>query len=168
MSLVMNSNAAFVYLLARRYDEAIERARRTIELHPSSSFPYIWSGWAYTQAGRFTEALDQLLQSVASSGRTAPFLSSLGHVYAAAGQAGEARNILVELEEMARQRYVPSYDFAAIHAGLGDKETVLCCPEQACDERSAWLILHKVDARFDPFRSDPRFDQILVRLGLTR
>ncbi|HEY6946082.1 MAG TPA: winged helix-turn-helix domain-containing protein [Candidatus Acidoferrum sp.] len=167
LSLVMNSNCAFIYLLARRYEEAIERARRTIELDPNNPIPLLWLGWAYTQTKRLGEALHQLRKSVAISGRIARYLSSLGHVYALAGQTAEARKVLVELEEMAKQRYVSSYDFAAIHAGLGDKEAVFSWLEKSYNERSSWLALLGGDARFDAFRTDPRFDQLLVRLGLT-
>jgi TolB-like protein len=167
LSLVMNSNSAFIYLLAQQYEEAIERARRTIELDPNNPVPLLWLGWAYAQTKRLGEALDQLRKSVAISGGIARYLSSLGHVYALAGQAEEAWKVLVELEEMAKQRYVSSYDFAAIHAGLGDREAVFSWLERAYDERSAWLALLGSDARFDAFYTDPRFEQLLVRLGLT-
>lgn len=166
LSLVMNSNSAFIYLLARRYEEAIERARRTIELDPNNPVPLLWRGWAYAQTKRLGEALDQLRKSAAISRGIPRYLSSLGHIYAVAGQTVEARKVLLELEETAKQRYVSSYDFAAIHAGLGDKEAVFSWLEKSYNERSSWLALLGSDARFDAFRTDPRFDQLLVRLGL--
>jgi TolB-like protein/Flp pilus assembly protein TadD len=166
LSLVMNSNGAYIYLLSRRYGDAIDRAHRTLELHPNHPAPYLWLGWAYAETGRLDEAVNHHCRAVEISGGTARFVSGLGHSYGVAGQCAEARKTLAELDKMARQRYVSAYDFALIHAGLRDKENVISCLEKAYKERSTWLCLLRGDARFDPFRSDPRFEQILVRLGL--
>jgi tetratricopeptide (TPR) repeat protein len=166
LSFVMNSSGAFIYLLARRYEEAIERSLRTIELHPNHALPHLWLGWAYSETGRFDVAIGQHKNAVAISGGAARFLSGLGHGYAVAGKTAEAPKALAELQRMARTGYVSAYDFAVIHAGLHDKENVFSCFEKAYNERSTWLCLLRGDSRFDPFRTDPRFQQFLSRLGL--
>lgn len=167
LSLVMNSSGAFIYLLARHYDEAEGRARRTVELDPSHTPPHLWLGRAYEETGRLEEALEEFQRAVAISGEAARFLSALGHGYALAGKSAETRKILAQLDEMAKQSYVSAYDFAVVHAGFRDKDVVFTWLEKAYQERSAWLALLKADSRFDPFRSDPRFQQFVTRLGLT-
>jgi len=166
LSQVMNASSAFVCLLARRFDEAIERSRKTIELHPDFPAPHLWLGWAYTEAGRLDEAVDQHKSAVKISAGAARFLSGLGHGYAVAGKTAGARRTLAKLEKMARARYVSAYDFAVVHAGLRDKQKLFSWLEKGYKERSTWLCLLKGDSRFDPFRSDPRFKRLLVRLGL--
>jgi len=166
LSLVMNSNGAYIYLLARRYGDAIDRSDRTLELHPSHPAPYLWLGWAYAETGRPDEAIHHHRRAVEISGGAPRFLSGLGHAYAVAGRSAEARSTLAELERIARERYVSAYDFAVVHAGLRDKDSVFYCLEKAYKERSTWLSLLNCDSRFDPFRSDQRFGRLVAQLGL--
>lgn len=166
LSLVMNSSAAYVHILAHRFEEAEEKVRSTIELEANFPPAQLFLGRIYEETGRIGEALDALRKAVAISGEMARFLSGLGHGYAVAGQCAEAQKVLDKLVEMARQRYVSAYDFAVVYAGLRESEPVFAWLEKAYEERSTWLALLKVDSRFDAFRSDLRFEQLLMRLGL--
>ena len=91
--------------------------------------------------------------------------SSLGHVYAIAGKTARARNILTALTAEADRRYVPSYWFALLYAGLGDRNRALRYLERAYEERSTVLAYLLIDPRFAALRDDPRFVALARRLG---
>ncbi len=168
LSLVMNSNGAFIYLWARRHDQAIECVRKTLDLDQYFAPSYLWLGLALGEKGRHAEALEALRKAVPLSGSGPRYLAGLGHGYAVAGEAEHARALLSELEILSKQRYVSAYDFAVVYAGMGESESVFGWLEKAYQERSMWLALVNADSRFDPFHSDPRFQQLLTRLGLAR
>lgn len=166
LSVPMNSSGAYVRILARRFDEAEEKVRSAIELEANFAPSHFFLGRVYEETGRTAEALDAFQKAVAISGEVARFLSGLGHGYAVAGRNAEAQKVLERLVKMAEQRYVSAYDFAAVYAGIGDSEPVFVWLEKAYEERSTWLTLVKADSRFDRFHPDPRFQRLLVRLGL--
>jgi TolB-like protein/Tfp pilus assembly protein PilF len=166
LSLIMNSNAAYIHILAHRFEEAEEKVRSAIELEANFAPSQLFLGRVYEQTGRIEEALDAFRKAVAISGEVARFLSGLGHGYAVAGQCAEAQKVLEKLVEMARQHYVSAYDFAVVYAGLGNSESVFGWLEKAYEERSTWLALVNADSRFDPYHSNPRFQQLVARLGL--
>jgi len=166
VSLVMNSNSALIYMLAHDCDETIERARKTLELDPHFSPPYIWLGWALQKKSMHDEAIDALRRAVPLSGHGPRYLSALGHAYAASDQSSEAIKILVQLEAMATERYVSAYDFAVIYAGLGDVEKTFAALGRAYDERATWLPMIKADPRFESLQSESRFLNLLSKLGL--
>jgi hypothetical protein len=90
----------------------------------------------------------------------------LAHANGTAGKKDEAEKILEKLTERSKHQYVPSYWVAMIHVGLGDKDKAFSWLERAVQERSSWLAWAKVEPRFDPIRTDPRFGSLLVRMRL--
>ena len=92
--------------------------------------------------------------------------ASLAHVFAVSGTREEAQNLLAELEQLSKQRYVSAYDIALIHTGLRDTQRAFEWFDKAYQERSSALTWLKVDARLDPLRSDPRFQDLVRRVGL--
>ena len=90
----------------------------------------------------------------------------LGHAYAVAGQADKARQTLVELNALAGEIPVSSYDIALIHAALGEPDQAFAWLERAYQRRAWDLIQLKVDVRFDSLRDDSRFAALLTRIGL--
>jgi len=153
------------YYFARQYEHAIEQCRRAIGVDSTSYWPHMVLGWVYEQQGGFSAAIDEL--SEASRLLDNPQVTaSLGHAYAASGRRADARKIMDALQERSKRRYVSPYDVSTIYAGLGDKEQTLLWLERACDHRSGWLALWvKVDPKFDGLRSEPRFQNLLRRIG---
>jgi tetratricopeptide (TPR) repeat protein len=95
-------------------------------------------------------------------------LAALGYAYAVTGQRGAAQQVLAELQELARHKYISSYDVATIYAGLGEQEQALAWLERAYEERSGWLALWlKVDPKFDSLRREEQFRDLLRRVGHT-
>jgi tetratricopeptide (TPR) repeat protein len=167
LSPIMNSNQSFIYLLAHRYSEAADLARRTTELYPHFAPPFMWLGLAEGKLGNYSGAVEALKQSVSLSDSCPPYLGALGYTYAVHGKEREARTILEQLLERAKSRYGSAYDFAVIYSGLGDSDTALDWLEKAHEERAAWLIVAAQDFRLDCLRGHSRFIQVLRQAGLS-
>lgn len=122
---------------------------------------------AYEQKGDFVSAVAAIerIQQAANDPLT---LSSVEYVYAKSGEHHKAREILNELEKRSNQEHVPAFTFAQIYAGLGDNEQAFAWLDKAYNEQSVWLSFLKVDPKFDPLRSDPRFQDVLRRIGLAQ
>ena len=93
-------------------------------------------------------------------------VGALGHAYAVSGQRDRAQKVLVELKQLMKRRYVAPFEVAVIYVGLGDKDQTFEWLERAYQDRSHWLIWLKIDPRFDSLRSDPRYQDLLRRMGL--
>jgi Flp pilus assembly protein TadD len=137
----------------------------SIQLDPNSGGAHANLGGAYEHTGKVIDAITEW--SKASELSSSPvMLSCLGHAYASAGKQIEARKALGELKKLSEQRFVPAWAMAAIYVGLGDKEQALIWLERAYEDKSESFIELKADAKFDPLRSDPRFVNLLRRVGL--
>jgi tetratricopeptide (TPR) repeat protein len=123
-------------------------------------------GMAYEGKKMHPEAIAELEAARRISDDGPHYVASLGHAYAAAGRNADARRCLEDLNEMARRRFVGSEQTALVHAGLGEREAALTLLEKGEEERNNWMMNLAVDRRFDPLRSDPRFDELLKRLRL--
>ena len=165
-SLVMNSFMGATLYFAGRYDEAIEQCRRTIEMDPNFAVAHWHVGLAYEQKGMFDEAIAEFQRATALSGGSPLIKASLGHAYAKANRKEEATKILAELNELSKQRYVSSYERAAISVALGDERQSFQWLEKAFEEHSFHMVYLKVWPQFSAIRSDPRFQQLVHRLGL--
>jgi tetratricopeptide (TPR) repeat protein len=155
----------WAYYFARQYDRAIEQCGKALEIDPRSSFAYRNIGMAELQRGRVEDAIAALSKAFTLSGSLS-FEAHLGYAYAAAGKRTEAREVIVELEEMARQCYVSAYYFAIVHLGLGELDQAFDWLERAYEERSGFLPLLKVEPLLDGLRADARFADLMQRVGL--
>jgi adenylate cyclase len=90
----------------------------------------------------------------------------LGHALGRAGRLDEARGLLDELTTRATRQYVPSFNHAMIHVGLGDADRAFECFDRAFDERSSWLVSLNIEPLLDSIRGDPRFVSLVQRVGL--
>jgi hypothetical protein len=93
-------------------------------------------------------------------------LAALAHTLGAAGRTKEAIQILNDLTMLAKQKYVAPYFFAGIHIGLGEIDRAVECLEKSCEEHSHWLIYLHMDPSMDALRDNPRFQELLRRVGL--
>lgn len=158
-------DVGFRLYAARRYAEAIAPIQRVLEFNPDFIPAHGYLGQVYEANRMYPEALAELRKTVELSG--APMdIAALGHAYAVSGQRTEARKALQKLEQLARQRYVSNYERALICTGLGENDQALAWLERAFQERSSWMALLKVDPRLDPLRTDPRFADLVRRVGL--
>jgi eukaryotic-like serine/threonine-protein kinase len=152
-----------VYNTMRQYDRAIEIYRKILELSPDSASARRSLSGALSQQGRHQEAIAQLSQS-----QTPAAIATKAVIYARSGQRGEALRLLRELEARATHEPVSPVNIASIYISMGDKERALAWLRKAYAERSDHLLHVGASATFDPLRSDPRFDELLRGIGLTR
>jgi tetratricopeptide (TPR) repeat protein len=155
-----------VHYWARQYDAAIAECRKTLEMDPDFAIAHYLLGWVYEQKGMYDEAIAELRTAQTLSGRAPKHAARLAHVYAAAGREADARKILDELRELSKREYVPPCLFAIALTGLGEKDQAFVWLDRACAERDSYVLDLKVDPVYDPLRSDPRFDELLRRIGL--
>ena len=166
VSPLYNSGRAEIYYFQRHYDAAILQASRAIEEYPNYDLAYIWLGSAYREKKMYREALDAFAQARKSSGDRPAMIALHGHTLALSGDTAGARKALADLQHMDESRYVSSLYFAAIYVGLGEKSTALDMLEQAYQEHNDRLVYLGVDPIADPLRSEPRFTQLLHKIGI--
>ena len=166
LSVSVKAHVAFIFYFARRYDEAVEAGKKAVELDATSSVAHQRLGSAYEQIGMFPEAIAEFQKAVDGSNRVQLAVASLAHAFALAGKRAEAEKLLAELRERSGSEYVSSYLIAEIYVALGEKEAAFKLLDKAYDERSIDLVLAKVDPRLDPLRDDPRFADLIKRVGL--
>jgi serine/threonine protein kinase/Flp pilus assembly protein TadD len=156
----------YAHYFARDYEKAIEECRKALEMDKYSTFAHRNLGLAYLQQGKLEKAIEALCNAVKFSQGGLAFESYLGFAYAVAGKRTEAQEVLASLEDLDKERYVPAYNFAIIHAGLGDFDKTFEWFEKALKERSGFLPFLKVEPVVDCLRGDSRFDDLLRKIGL--
>jgi serine/threonine protein kinase/Flp pilus assembly protein TadD len=166
LSRIINANLGLHLYYARQYDQSIAQLQKTINVDQTFSVAHLYLGRTYIQKGMHKEAIAELQKARELSEDAPEVVSSLGYAYAAAGQRGDAQRVLEELQALSQKRYVLPYFVAAIHTGLGDKDQAFAWLEKAYEERHPGLVLINIDPRFDSLRSDPRFGDLLRRLGV--
>ena len=150
--------SGFILFHARRYDEAVRELR---------SYPDHWFlGMALIANGQADEAITVLKKALAGSDRSPAIMGVLVRAYAHAGRRAEALRLLDELKRRQQKGYVPTAAFVNAYLGLGDNEQAFAWLEKAYKEQSNLLGLLKVHPYFDPLRDDPRFKDLVHRVGL--
>ena len=162
-SLNINTTAGWVFNYTRQYDQAIEQCRKALEIDPDYVSAHDCLGDSYLAKGMFEQAAAEF--RLAASGGEQLRAVGLARVYAVSGRHNEARSILDDLTKASKQSYFPPYLIGMIHVALGEKEQGLAWLEVAYTHRDPYLVHLKKDAAFDPLRSDPRFQDLLHRVG---
>jgi tetratricopeptide (TPR) repeat protein len=165
VDLEVNASLALIPYFARRYDDAIAEARKTLEMNRSFSQAYRTIARASVEKRLYKQAIAAYQQAIAAGGIQL-LKAELGHAYAMAGQRDEALKIRKELEDLAQRRYVSPFDMAILNIGLGDKDQAFAWLEKSHTARERWMVQLKVAPVLDPLRSDPRFDDLVRRVGL--
>jgi TolB-like protein/DNA-binding winged helix-turn-helix (wHTH) protein/tetratricopeptide (TPR) repeat protein len=170
LSLVINFEVGLASYFSRNYDQAIGQFQKTLELDANFPPPHTFLAASYEQKGMFKEAITAFQRAVTVTQGPPKALAMAGfaHLYAMSGRKAEARKILAELQRLSEHSYVPATDTALIYAGLGDKDKSFAWLDKAYQEHSFTLSNLKVEPRFDSLRSDPRFADLLRRIGLAQ
>ncbi|HTA58331.1 MAG TPA: protein kinase [Candidatus Baltobacteraceae bacterium] len=166
LSLIIGAGIGWAHYMARQYDAAIEQLHRTIELDPNYPVTYWILGLILRKLGRYDQAIAEGEKSVKFSGGSPMLTAALAQTLATAGRKKEAIQLLDELTQLAKQKYVAPCFFAGIHLGLGESDRAIECLEKSFDEHSHWLIYLHIDPSMDALRPDPRFQDLLRRIGL--
>ena len=166
LSLIINVAVGWALYHRRRYDEAIEQLRRTVELDQNYPVTYWILGLVLRKMARNDLAIVEGEGSVRLSGGSPLMRAALAHTFGTAGRTKEACQILDDLTELAKERYVASYFLAGIYVGLGQNDRAIECLERSYDEHSHWLIYLHIDPSMDGLRDEPGFQDLLRRVGL--
>jgi TolB-like protein/DNA-binding winged helix-turn-helix (wHTH) protein/Tfp pilus assembly protein PilF len=166
LSALTNWNLGWLYWLAGKPEQAVEQFNKILEMDQNSPDAHAGLGMVYTSQGRHAEAIAEWREARRLSGSTASIIAGLGQANAAAGKRSEAHQVLGDLSKLSQRKYVSSYLVAGVYAGLGEKEQTLHWLEKALDEHNDSLVALNVDPSFASLRTDPRFREILRRIGL--
>lgn len=154
----------FIYYFSRQYDQALAVTRTVRRLKINLPDWNFLLGAIYTEKGMYPEAIAAFLKS----GGGPYALGHLGNAYARAGQSDAARKTIAQLEQQVRKDGVGRYEIALVYSGLGDKRDAFEWLEEAYRAHDVGLVYLKIDPCLDPLRSDPRFDDLLRRVGLSQ
>jgi TolB-like protein/DNA-binding winged helix-turn-helix (wHTH) protein/Flp pilus assembly protein TadD len=166
LSLIIGTDMADALLIARRYDESIRQSRETLGMDPDFAVSHFQLGQAFVQKHMYIEGIAELRKAIGFSGGNKTFRSNLAYAYAASGRKSEALKILDDLHNGSNDGFSHASEIALIHVGLDEKDQAMIWLERAYTERFNPSVLMR--PCFDPLRSDPRFQILLRRMGLSR
>ena len=149
---------------ARRYDDAIAQCLKTLEINSNYPNALWFLGLALEQKGQLAESIEKFEKAV-SLGAGPPCRALVGRAYALAGERSKAESILEELKTLSQEQYVSPFDIAVVHVGLGDLTSTFQRLEEAYQQR-VFRIIELTFPMFDNLRSDPRWQDLVRRIGL--
>lgn len=152
----------FAEYYARHYDQAWADIQKADEIEKGAwefEFP---KGIIYAEQGKY----DQAIAEFKKMGDQPHALGHMGNVYARTGRAAEARDLIAQIEQHVQRDGIGRYEIAIVYAGLGEKDQAFEWLEKAYAARDKGLTYLKIDPCLDPLRSDPRFNELLRRVGL--
>ena len=165
LSLVINADLAEVLLLARKYDESIDQSRKTLEMDPNFALAHNHLGQAYIQKHLYPEAIVELRKAVELSNGSPTCIANLARVNAASGNKSEALKLLNDLKKRSSPGFSHGTEISIVYASLGNTDQAMTWLEKAYEERFNPGVLLRPG--FDPLRTEPRFQDLLRRVGMT-
>ena len=170
-SLVVNTWAGRAYFLAGQVEEAMASLQKALELDPGYPDASISLAQSYVTLGMHQNAISALQKALIFTAREPLVLGVLAHAHARAGQRAEALKLVSELKRLDERvgpedRNIPRFSFIFAYAGLGDKEQAFAWLERAYQERRDPMTTLNIEPLVDPLRSDPRFQDLVRRIGL--
>lgn len=163
LSVPQGAAYAAVLMFARKFDLAVDQARRTYDLDPNQTTAQNWICHTLNAKGSYKESL-QFAENVKREDNT--FFSQMSYAHARIGQRQEADEIVRKWKETERSKYVSYYGIAVTDAALGNLDAAFADLERSYQAHDRFLQAMKVDPFLDPLRKDPRFAAFVKRLGL--
>jgi|CZLA01.1.fsa_nt_gi serine/threonine-protein kinase len=165
LSLIISASLGNRLNEARRYEEAANQCRKTLDMDPNFGLAHLCIGISYVNEGRFPEGISELQKGMELLPGDPYSMEELGIAYALSGDRARAREVLTKLKGSS-QPHLPAYSIAMVYAGLADKEQTISWLKRGCDERNDDMVYMKIEPVLDPFRTDPRFQDLIRRVGL--
>jgi tetratricopeptide (TPR) repeat protein len=166
LSLIMRALRGLALYFSLQYDEAVNQCKSIFAMDQNFAPAHLFLGMIYTTNSMYDEAISEFQCAIGLFGRSSLMLGALGHAYAAHGKLEEAHKLLNELTQISEPMCVPSYYIAAMYADLGKNHEAFEWLTRALKEHDAWLVFLKVDPIWQTLRPDPRFREILRKMGL--
>jgi eukaryotic-like serine/threonine-protein kinase len=149
-----------------RYDEAIQQGRKSLELDPHFARGISLLAGVYLLKGEYPEAVQQAEKAVVVSDSSVEYLGWLGYIYGMVGRKAEAGKILTRVQQLSKHQYVSPSIFSLMYTGLGEKDQAFQWLNRAFESHDPALENLKIDPSFDPLRGDPRFAELMKKVGL--
>ena len=165
LTAYIRQDLGWSYNLARRYDDAIAECAQIPAIDPNFYFAYWCLGFAYWQKGMLEQAVGAYERAIDLEPEDLHLKAEAAMAYVAAGKHAEAQEILEQLEEKSRQEYVNPVALALAHMAVGDLDGTFTWLDRMYEERSPVLIWMNVQPRYDSLRGDPRFQELLRKIG---
>jgi tetratricopeptide (TPR) repeat protein len=158
LSLLINYMKGYILFYARQYEKAIEQSQKTLELDQNFLLPYDTIGNSYVQKGMYEEAIVAFQKE--------GDIDRLAYTYALAGKREKALALLEEMKDRWERGDILAHPIANVYVGLGEEDLAVEWLEKSFERREPRVVLLKVDPRFDPLRSHPRFKALLKKMNL--
>jgi tetratricopeptide (TPR) repeat protein len=166
LSYPLRTASCWTFYFARRPDAAIAECGEALALQPNFSRAHLYTALAYENKRMYLQALAELEKALQTAPDNGEVLASMAHVYAASGRRDEAQRISRQLDALSTRQHVDPYFMALVRLALGEQDQAFRLLEQAIEERSIMLLWFKVEPRLDVIRSDPRYRDLVRRVGL--
>lgn len=168
LSLIISAAEGLMYYFAGRNDTAIEQLHKALELDPDFFVAHWELGLAYEQKQMYEEALSEVENARKLSPENSAILESIGETYALSGRRSEAVQVLNQLVRLSKRQFVSPYIIAELNVALSANDQAFQWLERAFAERDNNLIYLGVDPSLRNIRLDPRYQDLLRRVGLSR
>jgi TolB-like protein/Tfp pilus assembly protein PilF len=163
---VSGANIAWILFQSHRFDQAIHELHSALAVDPNETTALSYLGFALVANNQPADAIPVLEKAISISNGSPAATGVLIRAYAHAGRRGDALRLLAELQKRKKAGYVPAGAFVNAYLGLGETDQAFAWLEQAYKEQSNILQFLKVHPYFDPIRADPRFVDLVRRVGL--
>jgi len=164
-SLAISGDMALHYFYAGQYDQTIEQSKKCLELDPNYHMCHFWLARAYVEKKMYAQAVTEFRRAIELQPENLMAVALLGNVYARSGQPARAREVSRNLQRLSTKRYVAPSFFAIVYCGLGETQNAFEWIERAYQQRDPLLTRMKLDPVTVPLHSDPRFADLLRRVG---
>jgi adenylate cyclase len=164
LNTFLNTDLGFFLYWARRYEDATAQMRKTLELDPNNAFGHSVLGWCLIWKANKAEAIAEF-QKATTLDDLPWYISSLGYAYAASGDRAKAEQILHDLNQLVKQRYVSPANRASVYLGLGENEKALDWLDKAYEDQDPIFWWINGDQLYDRVRNEPRFKALMQKLA---
>ena len=166
LNLRINTLEAQFLIYAGRPDDALARTQKVFELDPNFWFAHLFAASAYIDKGMFAEAADEARKAKELSGSSTFPAAQLGYALAKEGKQAEARAVLDEVLKLSTTQYIPPYHLALLYAGLGERDQAIAWLQRGFQQREPLLVFLNVEPKWAGLRADPRFKELVKKIGL--
>jgi serine/threonine-protein kinase len=164
LRITLRSEEGTILYFSHRYDEAIKNFQNVLKMEPEDAFAFTYLGYTYAAKGMYREAIEAYQKVNSIAGETTSVQCYLGYALAKSGKRSEAQAILDNLKKT--KEYVSPVELATLYVGLGDNEAALASLERAYQAHDPQFRTIKVDSHYDGLHGEPRFQELLRKVGL--
>jgi len=166
VSPILGAVTGWSLYLMRRYEDARAELLRTLDLEQNCYPAHLYLARVCVMQNRMDEAIAEFHKALSSLPGNCTILAELAHALARTGNKAEALQLLERLIRQSEHDYVPAYSVALVYTGLDDADRAFVLLEKACEEPELWLIWLGREPRFESLSGDPRYNDLLKRIGL--